>query len=205
MAQINPSIPALNEPNATADPKVRNALIAIRNEINGRLDSDNWVAGSIEEDNFSDELAKLLGINNGTVLGRDYAAVATSEGTTSSSYTDLATVGPSVTVTVPTNGFVMAYAEVTMVGPTTGTSVVGIYEATDHPSSIGVLLQVAGTTSTLKTVPGSATGNATVGGFLLIPATAGSRTYTLKYARVSGSSGTPTFSNRKLWVITGGA
>lgn len=41
MGTISPSIPTLGDPNATEDVDVRNALITIRDEINGLLDTNN--------------------------------------------------------------------------------------------------------------------------------------------------------------------
>ena len=203
MPEINPTIPVVGSPHSTEDPKTRAALITIRNAINGNLDMDNWTPGSIEASSLDDDLAAALGINNGSNVGRGYSTVATSQSTTSSSYTDLGTAGPSVTVDVPATGFVMAYVEVNVTGPTTGSSLVGIYEATDLPSTQTVLLQLAGSSGVMKSSPGSITGVSTVGGWLMLPATAGARTYTLKYARFSGS-GNATFSGRKLWVVAGG-
>lgn len=208
MGQISPAIPAIDELNSTADPKIRNALITIRNEINGRLNSDNWEPGSIQAINFSDDLAKLLGIDNGSVDGRGYAAVATSQTTSSTSFADLATVGPQVTVNVPANGIVAVYAEATINPGSGGAALVGLHEPTDQPSAIPILNGLnADGTKTRATVPGSIDGvdKATArGAFLHVPATAGARTYTLKYARVGGS-GNVTYSNRKLWVIACGA
>lgn len=207
MPEINPVMPTVGLPHATEDPKVRSALITIRNAINGGLDSANWEPGSIEAVNIDDALAAALGINNGTNEGRDYATVATSESTTSASFTDLATAGPSITLTVPTNGFVNLYAEALITGPTTGASFVGIYEATDHATPVIILSQAQGVSGTRYTSPGYAAGVTAVGGFISIPATAGTRTYTLKYARVdlgSGASGNATFANRKLWGVAGG-
>lgn len=203
MPEINPTIPVVGFPHTTEDPKTRAALITIRNAINGNLDMDNWTPGSVEASSLDDDLAKSVGIDNGSVSGRDYDFVATSQGTTSSSYTDLATAGPSITLDVPTDGFVLLYAEASITGPSTGSSIVGIYEATDFPSSQLVLLQLAGASGTRKTVPGSISGTDTVGGFITLPATAGSRTYTLKYARYLGT-GTATFASRKLWGMVGG-
>ena len=107
MPAINPTMPVVGSPHSTEDPKIRAALIAIRNAINGNLDMDNWTLGSVEASNLDDDLAAALGINNGSNVGRGYSTVATSQSTTSSSYTDLGTAGPSVTVDVPATGFVM--------------------------------------------------------------------------------------------------
>lgn len=207
MAQISPSIPVVGNPHSTEDPKVRNALVTIRNAINGNLESDNWADGTVDSTKLSNSLAKAVGVDNGSVTGRAYQAVATSQSTSSSSFTDLSTVGPSIVLTVPTNGFVNLYVEATLTPTSTGAALVGIYEATDYPSCLQVLSLIATlSTTSLASTPGSYIGvdsSAYGGGFITVPATAGTRTYTLKYMR-SGGSGSVTFASRKLWGIAGG-
>lgn len=204
MGHITPSIPVVGQPHSTEDPKVRNALIVIRNAINGNLDGSNVTDGAVTKDKVADALAMALGIKNAAVDGRGYAAVATSQSTTSSSFTDLSTPGPSVEVDVPANGFVMLYAEADVTGPTTGASLVGVHEPTDLVTPELILSQPNGSSGTRRSDPGNPSGTSGIGTFILLPATAGARVYTLKYARFTGGTGNATFANRKLWVVGGG-
>src|SRR5437870_2469617 len=63
-----------------------------------------------------------------------YAEVLTEETTTSTSATDLATPGPSLSVDVPPNAMVMIYIEVEL-KTSSGTVAISLYEATDMPGS----------------------------------------------------------------------
>lgn len=209
MGHVNPIMPVVGQPHASEDPKIRNALIALRNVINGNIDQDNLADGAVTSDKLAGALAKALGVNNTTVDGRGHAAVATSQSTSSSSFTDLATVGPQVSIDVPSDGFVLLYAEVTMTPSANGSAIVGIHEATDNPTPRLILTQAPGAgTQARATDPGSGGGvvlgaGGAPGGFLVLPATAGRRTYKMQYHR-SGGTGDVTFADRKLWVIGGG-
>jgi hypothetical protein len=200
-------MPVVGSPHASEDPKIRNALIALRNTINGNLDADNLANGAVTADKLADALAKALGIDNAAVDGRGFSQVATSQSTSSASYVDLGTAGPSVSIDVPADGFVAVYAEATLTPSSTGAAIVGLQEATDLATPKTILTLGANLSAqTLATDPGTITGvdkSVTPGGLLLIPATAGRRTYKLQYARFAGS-GNVTFANRKLWVIGGG-
>lgn len=130
--------------------------------------------------------------NNGTGLpsaGATTAFVATGQTTTSTTYTDLATVGPAVTITVGSTGLVLVgihaqssnsganlnYTSFTISGATT--------LAAADKYSIGT--------------PGTSTGQES-GVWILSSQAAGSTTYTAKY-RVN--SGTGTFTNRHIFAI----
>lgn len=198
--------PVVGSPHSTEDPKVRAALVAIKDLFNGNLDADNLANDAVTGPKLADALAEALGLNKTGNAGRDYVAVATSESTSSSSYTDLSTVGPSVTVDVPADGWVTLFVQCTVTPSSAGIASVGLYEATDYSTPLDVLAAAANSgAQTRVCVPGSTEGvnpsSQGPGGFIQLPATAGSRTYTLKYKSASGSA---TFANRKLWVIAGG-
>lgn len=202
MGTTSYNIPQVGSPHSTEDPKVRAALATIKTLLNGNIDSDNIKDANVTVNKLSAALAASLGLNNTGNTGRGTATVATSQSTSSPTLVDLSTVGPSVTVTVPANGFVYVYAEVDISSAALGG--VWLYEATDFPSGTGVMLRT-GASTTVVTSPGAVSQvvkTTALGGFLQIPATAGSRTYTLKYSSSSGSS---TFANRKLWVVAQGA
>jgi hypothetical protein len=113
--------------------------------------------------------------------------VATSETTTSNSYTDLATVGPTVTVTTGPYAIVFLYNS--NVNSTTVTSLMSfeVSGASSIAAADNNSIGIAGTT-------GSREGAA----FLVTTLTAGSNTFRCKY-RVG--SGTGTYADRRITVF----
>lgn len=121
--------------------------------------------------------------------GAATAVVATSQTTTSSSYTDLATVGPAVTVTIGANGIALVSVSVRASTSTTGGAFMSY--------------AVTGATTTAASTPlsvGTASTTAVRGGiaFLITGLAAGSTTFTAKY---SVTTGTGTFEDRRIAVI----
>lgn len=124
--------------------------------------------------------------------------VGTSETTTSTSYTDLATVGPEVTIEVPASGVVL----------------VGISGAMkDSDASSQALMSFAASgANTLSAADNRAIShdNPSSGGtpefqslgasFLLTGLTPGLTTFTAQYRKIA-ASGTATFANRRLFAI----
>lgn len=127
----------------------------------------------------------------GGVIAADTASVLTNQSTTSTTYTDLATVGPSVTLT-------------------TGTKVVVAVTCYTDPSSAGasgaMSFAVSGATTTAANddfaaglVGLSASGWAGVISWVgTVTVTAGSNTFTAKYKR--GSAATHNFQDRYITV-----
>lgn len=114
--------------------------------------------------------------------------VTTSQNTTSTSYVDLATVGPTVTVTTGASALVMLYnANVNAAG--TSSSLMSF--AISGSSSVAANDNMSiGTNSTVGSRAGAT--------FLVTGLTPGSNTFTAKY-RVGGSTGT--FVDRRLAVF----
>lgn len=132
------------------------------------------------------------------LLAGGYSEVNTSQTATLVGPTDLATSGPSVAITVPTNGLVQIIAQVT--ASAAGGATASVYLDEDG-TSLGAILAITSTSpTTLYTAPGTTAGTSTRGrtGPLVIPAVAGTHTYKLRY----GSDGfqTATFVTRRLWV-----
>jgi hypothetical protein len=140
-------------------------------------------------------------------LKASYAAVAAAESTSSTSFTNLATVGPQVTVTVPSNGLVAVYAQLESQQVGGYMQYAGLEEPTDLAGTQNMLQNTVTSYTKIQTCPGDIFGadgsNPLVGSFLLFPATAGTRTYTMKYKVQFGGSNA-SFRNRKLWVATFG-
>jgi hypothetical protein len=119
------------------------------------------------------------------------ANVVTSQTTVSTTYVDLATVGPTVTLTVPASGRVLVSVTSDMSNSTGGGS-----------NFMGFAISGADTRAAADTnalILGGNTLQAATASFIVTGLTAnGSDTFTAKY-RVSG--GTGTFSNRSIWAI----
>lgn len=116
--------------------------------------------------------------------------VATGQTTTGTGYGDLATVGPTVTVTTGTSAIVMWSAQ--MSNDTAGGLCIASYGVTGASSVIGDDGAAVMFTSAVSTHIGR------YGAADFVGLTAGSNTFTMKY-RVS--TGTGTFSRRTLIVI----
>ena len=119
------------------------------------------------------------------------ATVATSQTTTSATFTDLATAGPAVTVTTGTSALVIISS---MIQTTSGNAVyagLAVSGATTISPTIEAALKaysaggILGTAQTLV---------------FLVTLTAGSNTFTMKYGNVQGSE-TGTYKARTITVI----
>lgn len=135
------------------------------------------------------------------IMPLTYAEVLTSQTTSSTSVTDLGTVGPSVTVTVPTNALVAIFAVVTM-DTQTGSAGGARVDLLQDGSSLGQIMSLGSASPAIVTYTstGAIAGITTAyrAGWFVFPPSAASHTYKLQYAAVT--SGTAAFSNRKLWV-----
>ena len=121
------------------------------------------------------------------------ATVATSESTTSTSYTDLTTVGPSVTATTQTTALIIfnAYA--------TQSTQFLVCDAGVAVSGATTIAAAAGT-GIFRWSPANNGGASSFAAAIFIPGlTPGSNVFTMKYAATLG--GTATFANRNLLVI----
>jgi hypothetical protein len=116
------------------------------------------------------------------------AIVATSQNTTSTSYVDLATVGPSVSVTTGPAAVVMIYnANVNAAGTSSSLMSFEVSGATSQAPNDNMAIGAASTV-------GSRAGAS----FLVTGLNAGTNTFTCKY-RVGGSTGT--FVDRRIAVL----
>lgn len=132
------------------------------------------------------------GATGATGPGASAAQIATSESTSSSSYTDLATPGPSVTLTTNTSVLVII-SVITQASNTTGTNFAS-------PVISGATSVSAGT-YLISSAQGGFTGrNYQMSGMCVVTGlTAGSNTFKLQYK--NDASGTTSFSNRVITVI----
>jgi len=129
----------------------------------------------------------------GSIPANDYALVSAFEGTTSTSYTNLATAGPAVTVTTGTKALVIVSANI--VNSTNNNSLqawmsYAVSGATTTSASDTWALAVSGIQSVAYQMKMSLASVATL--------TAGSNTFTARYRATSGTS---EFGNRSITVI----
>jgi hypothetical protein len=130
------------------------------------------------------------GINSIAERVPTQATVATSQTTTSATYTDLATTGPAVTVTTGTKAIVWFGAEMSHSSNAETSCSVAVSSATTVAASDNWRCMQSGTTS------GNA--NRFLVCHLFTNLTAGSNVFTMKYRTASG---TATFVNRDIIVL----
>jgi len=120
------------------------------------------------------------------------ATVATSQTSTSTTFTDLATVGPTVTLT-SAGTFALVLFEAVMFNNTAATNGTVMGVAVSGATTIA-----AADVDTIKVTIGNAGVGERHAGFAVFPITAGSNTYTAKYRC---SAGTSAWQDRKIYVF----
>jgi hypothetical protein len=152
----------------------------VRDNLNETAPAKATTAGAHFAVSGTNEIAERLSASD---------IVTTSQDTTSTSYTDLSTVGPSVTATTGPRALVIVRGAISNSG--TGSSRMS-YEVSGASSVAAADAQCVGVFGTA--------GTGVLGGdiSLVTGLTAGSNTFTAKY-RVS--SGTGTFSTRRIVVF----
>jgi hypothetical protein len=119
------------------------------------------------------------------------STVATSQTTTSASYTDLATGGPAVTVTTGTKAFIFLYTH-------SSNNTANNFVAMSFAISGATTLAAADGRSIVHSPPTNGRGKRGSSVFFIDTLTAGSNTFTAKY-RVGG--GTGAWQDRRLAVL----
>lgn len=117
------------------------------------------------------------------------AVIATSQSTTSTTYTDLATVGPAVTVTTGTQALVWPAARMSNASTNTNWASVAVSGASSVSASDAWAASTQGTNVTVD-----------CRGHLFTGLTSGSNIFTMKYKSGSGTNAA-TFVDRELIVI----
>lgn len=147
-------------------------------------------ASSITNGNIAD-IRGRAGVVSNYLLGGQYATVATSETTTSASFTDLTTPGPAVTVSIGINGMALVILTGSLAGSAT----------TCYPT-MGFVVSGANTIAATEAdslyIEGTSEANISFTK-LITGLTAGSTTFTTKYERQI--TGTGSFRFRKIQVI----
>lgn len=189
------SIP--NRPAGTPGPRSIAQLLADFDAITTFLNG-----GTMDTDNLSDSLVNAkLGLNKTGTTRRGTASVATSQTTASTSITDLATAGPSVTVTVAAGQLVKVFAQCDMSCTGGGVAICSLDESA---TNLGDILQTP--SAVQKTIWTGYSGSPSIPGtdlrstgylLTIVPVGTGARVFKMRY-RVT--AGTGTFLSRKLWV-----
>lgn len=148
---------------------------------------------------IGDQIAATMTVKTFTDIeifgGAATNSVATSQTTASTTFVDLATAGPAVTVTIGGNGLAIVIVSAnTFQGASTDTTYMGF-------ALSGANTVAANTTNAFAFQPANAAGASIKGSYiiLLTGLTAGSTTFTAKYR--SGSGNTGTWSSREISVI----
>ena len=165
-------------------------------------DNDDRLLGVINKD-YDSPLAEVVGmsIDSGSTR-RDSATVATEESTASTTWADLTTPGPSVTLTIPSNGLVLVAVTAQLLITGGSNAHIGVHAATDYSLANDTEDATSGSVGTGEILISTSRSTYNTNAFhalTILPATAGSRTYTMKYK--SSGAGTLTAQNRKLWVV----
>lgn len=211
-AAVNSAL-GLNNVDNTSDATKNSAAATLTNKT---IDLDsNTLVGTTAEFNaalYDNEFATLSGtetLTNKTISGAtntltniptsalpysgvQNAVVATSESTSSTTYTDLTTTTDSVTVTVPASGLVLVMIYCNW----TSTSSQGFMSYAISGAVNNVAATDAKSVAQQAQVASNIVGN--LGATFLEVLTPGSTTFKLKYR---ASSSTQTFSNRRITVI----
>ena len=96
MGQLNLQIPVVGQPDSTEDPKVASNFTAVQAVINGGLDGTNLSAA----------LAQSAAVNQAGQTVKGAVNISTSQSTTSTTYTTLATPDQVTGIVLPTNGLI---------------------------------------------------------------------------------------------------
>jgi hypothetical protein len=211
---------ALGAVTATELGYVDGVTSAIQTQIDSKIGSASAinptivdVKGDIIAATAADTVARLAVGANDTVLTADSTAatglkwaavsafpttatatVATTQTLTSTSYSDLATVGPAVTVTTGTKALVIITAQLNN-NSSGGNNVYASYAvsgATTIAASDATCIQTNGD-------GGTGAGRIRVSAANLVTLTAGSNTFTMKYRCGAGNTGA--FSERNIFVM----
>lgn len=122
------------------------------------------------------------------------AEVSTLQNTTSNTYVDLATVGPTVTVTTGTKVLVFLYSTGQSPGGTSGNARMSF-------AISGATTLAADFSRSLSFFSGNGVATAGYSSVIPVTVTAGSNTFTAKYT-VDNVGGTAGFANRRMIVMT---
>lgn len=147
---------------------------------------DNLLETAPAKFSSAGQLFVSTGANAGAARNPTAALVSTSETTTSSSYTDLATIGPTVTVTTGTRALVALYASILNSGNNNTFMSVDLSGAT-----------VLAAADAFAIAQFSSAGGR-IGSLILFNMSPGSTTFTGKYRTAAG---TATFADRRMLVI----
>lgn len=157
----------------------------------------NWAdnVGMIENATYLNAVGAMLNAEkaalNAWINGATGAVVATSETTTSASYTDLTTTTDTVTVTVGNSGTVLVLLQ-SLASNTGGTCYIGF------ALSSGNTVAASDSYAVIASSHSSGVQQQTGSTFLVTGLAAGSTVFKMKY---KVSAGTGTFANRRIAVI----
>lgn len=183
------SVTNIADGDAVTAASINNQVNTIVNDYNGNITAANLASSSVTTAKITNSTVTADKLSTGATQ----TLIATSESTASTSYTDLATVGPSVTVTIGVNGLALLTITVQQ-SNSAGTAVT----YTSYVASGANTIAASDNTALVFVSP--ANNNALQASYtaLLTGLTAGSTTFKMQY-RCNGSIGS--WLNRRLAVI----
>lgn len=171
--------------------------------VDGAVNTNKLADQAVTQNKVADALAVLLGVSSGAATRSGYAQVLTDQTTsTGGGPIDMATPGPSVTVSVPANGLIMLRAEVTILGTLTNGGYVFVQEDSGTPWLI--LSTPAGEVIPRATLAGSTVGTnlLKLASWHVFTTSAGTHTYKMLYSGTGTLNTGEHFKDRKLWIRT---
>lgn len=209
MGTISYTIPTAGSTlNSIADPEIATALQTLL----------TWANGNVDAVNLSAALAQAASVNQSGQTVKGSSNISTSQSTSSTTYTTLATPDQVQSVVLPTNGLIQVCYQAIWSSSASAAGGASIFLNSNQLQLIGATGPVALATSTSGTGQNflashptnglvnvgitSYSGDATTGqvageGMLSIFAAAGTYTISVQF---KASSGNVTVANRRLWV-----
>lgn len=117
MGQISLQIPQSGQSFGTEGPKVATDLTTIQ----------TWANGNVDSSNVSNSFAQSAMVNTGTQTVKGASNIATSQSTSSTTYTTLTTPDQVTGIVLPTNGLIAVWFQATWQGPAAGNQNAAIF------------------------------------------------------------------------------
>lgn len=127
MTTLNVQVPITNQPNSTEDPKIATTFTNLGTWANGNIDSGNIANGGIAAANFSAALAQAATVNQASQTVKGAVNISTSQGTSSTTYTTLATPDQVTGIVLPANGLIAVWYQATVQESVNGAARIAIF------------------------------------------------------------------------------
>lgn len=164
MSLLSIVLPTIGQPDSTEDPKIVNAYTAISTWANGNIDASNMTAAG----------AQAVGANQSAQTVKGSSIVATTQTTTSTSFTTLGTPDQVSSVVLATAGLLRIWYQATWVTSSNGTAQAAIFVGSNQLKVNNNLGVATATTSAFQTSTANQIVSSYPGGLISTNAAAGS-------------------------------